>query len=103
MDGSILALVFTFLGGTSVTAIITGLFNLKKNKADVTDASVRTVLEIEKIAMERYASTNEKLSIVEKLLSEVKDELEAYKAYVDVLTDLLKKNNIEVPKMDRDV
>lgn len=96
---TILSMIFTFIGGGTFTTIVAGFFNARKNKVDSTDVAVKTALEIEKIAMERYTSTNEKLIIVEQLLGEVKDELQAYKEYVDVLTDILDRNKIEYPEM----
>lgn len=79
--------------------------NRCKSKTDIANMNVEAAIELQKIAMENYTTTNEKLNVAmsqmettKQILIDVQIDLDKAKAYIRVLEDLLKRNNINIPK-----
>jgi hypothetical protein len=81
-----------------VVALIPYIASKKKNTADTHSVVVKDALSLENIAVERYKTAEEKLAMAEQLLKETRQELEAYKDYINYLHDLLDKSGIEYKK-----
>jgi len=100
----------TLLGGGGVFVVVKAILEWhlgrKKQKFEVSELQVKTAMELEMRAMERYGQASAKLDAVEKLLLEVrselmeaKKELEIHRDYIEKLKSLLKKHKITVPEM----
>lgn len=111
MDTATMVMIFsTLLGGGGVFVVVKAILEWhlgrKKQKFEVSELQVKTAMELEMRAMERYGQASAKLDAVEKLLLEVrselmeaKKELEIHRDYIEKLKSLLKKHKITVPEM----
>ena len=85
--------------------VIKSALDRKRNKAETdgvkknTDAQyIENSMRIEKIAVDRYISADEKLRTVEALLAEVRKELEAEREYILVLRNFIRGLGAEPPE-----
>lgn len=93
-------------GGLMITLLnVWANRNRCKSKTDIANMNVEAAIELQKIAMENYTNTNEKLNVAmsqmettKQILIEVQVDLDKAKAYIKVLEDLLRRNNISIPK-----
>ena len=98
---AIMTMIFTFLGTSGGLAIIQAITSRKKNNQEVTTSTIKNAMELEKVAVERWKSSLDKIDAAEKLLIEVRKEMELKDAYIIVIKDLLKKHDIPVPKQKK--
>jgi hypothetical protein len=94
----LVTVIVALLGGGGFVALINAYFGRHKNKAEVTDLHVKTAIELERVAMERYSTVSRNLDEAEKYLAEARKELAAYRSYVKELEDLLIKHDIDIPE-----
>jgi soluble cytochrome b562 len=108
---NLLIALCSLIGGGGGLAVLQSMLNRKKNKVEITDQSIKTALDLEKLSKERYIEEvennnklQEKLRQAEKLLSEVRRELhnkemelERYRLYIDVLINKLVEADLDVP------
>ena len=85
--------------------IIKSIIERKRHKAETdgvkknTDAQyIENSMKIERIAVDRYISADEKLKAVEALLEEVRKELEAEREYILVLRNFIRDLGAEPPE-----
>jgi len=114
----IMTVVVSLLGGGGLVAIVNAFVGRRRNKSEVTDINVKTAIELEKMAMQRYNEASESLDNAYKLLNESKHELmdlrkemtelkreldevkcdfETYYTYAKLLKSVLQDNDIPVP------
>ena len=114
----VLTVILAVLGGGGFVAIFNAIVTRKKNRSEVTDINVKTAVELERMAMNRYTEASQSLDTAQKMLAEAKHELleakrelsdakrelieashnyDIYRRRCVVLEDLLQKNGIEVP------
>ena len=91
------------VGGIAAT-VVQGLINRRKHKSEAKklDAERSTItvensIRLEGIAMQRYNNAMDKLDAAEKLLEEVRKDLQAERDYVRLLVMTLNRHNITVP------
>ena len=97
---------FSLISGGIGLTVINSLLNRKKNKVEITDQSIRTALDLEKLSKERYFDEVErntlitnKLHEVAKLLVDIKVELVKKNHYIDTLKKILIDNDIKIPDL----
>ena len=94
---TLMTAVMALIGGGGLVAIVQAVAGRRKNNSEVTDINVKTAIELERVAMERYNDTAKRMEAAEQLLAELRLEQELNRSYINVLTDLLHKNGIPVP------
>jgi hypothetical protein len=97
---------FGMIGGGVGLTIAQAIINRKKNKADITQQSIESVLGIEKVANKRYLEEVERNKLIEsklrdaqQLIWDAKLELEKKNQYIDMLARILRNNNLDFPEM----
>jgi len=95
---TIVAAVFSLLGGGGIVAVVQAIVGKRRNKLEADGLVVKHAIELEKVAVDRYMTSIQRLDMAEKLLLEVRRELEASQTYVDKCLDLLRKNGIPIPE-----
>jgi len=97
--------------GGFIATLVVLWFNRKKTKAETNVThiegaaqTVKTSMMMEELAVERYmqevrshADTMSKISCLERMLSEVKEEMKKREEYIVILEKTLIKNGIEIP------
>ena len=97
----ILTIFMSILGGGGFVAIIQAIAGRRKNKSEVTDILVKKAIELESVASARYIDVSRTLETAERYLAEAKLELEVYRSYVSVLTDLCRNHGITIPEIHK--
>lgn len=95
MELSVLVTLVTgVLGSNVVVAWITVIFSKKRTHAEATDITVKTALELEARAHERYRDTSVALEEAERILQSVKEQLQEQESYICYLRSLLREADI---------
>ena len=87
--------ILAAIGGGSISIIVQAIANKGKTKVESESVLVKSALDIEEIAMNRYTTAEQKLNKIKAELDEVKGEMAHDKRYISYLVDLLIKNNIK--------
>lgn len=91
----VITLISGFLGSNVVVAWITLLFSRKKSQAETTEITVKTALELERRAHDRYRDTSVALEEAERILQTVKEQLQEQEKYITYLREILVGASIE--------
>ena len=94
---AIVALVGGFLGSNVVVAVLTNIFNKKRNTTEIANINIKAALELEARAHDRYKSASEALAAAESLLSFTRTQLQEYEEYIETLQGILDTNRIVYP------
>ncbi|MCL2838288.1 MAG: hypothetical protein FWE04_04375 [Oscillospiraceae bacterium] len=91
-------LVLTVVGSGGLVALIQGVFTRKKTKVDTESITVKNAMNLESIAIERYTSTLEKLAAAERIIADIRKEMENDRQYILVLQEFIYSHGFEVPE-----
>ncbi len=93
-----ISLASTAVGSSALTAVITKWLDRKKSGAEATEILVRSALQIEKQATERYTSAAEALEAAQAALTTARLEIGGLEDYIVQLHELLDEAGIEYPE-----
>ena len=79
------------------TLILGWILGRKKRNADTNHVTVTTALAIEERVTTRYNAAIASLDLAQRALDEARAEIRGLEDYVDVLHDILRKHNIDIP------
>ena len=97
MGIDVMTLIVAVLSCGALTALIQVLAARKRNRVDIDQTVVKTVLEIEAVATTRYKDAAQEIADAKSRITYAESKLKEYEKYIDVLKELLQKNGINIP------
>ena len=95
---AIIYILVSFVGGGAVcAALIKGVFEKKKVKADSASTLIDSAIQLSEASAKRYASISEHLELSEKHLAEARKQLIYERNYNAILEAELLKNGVPIP------
>ena len=99
-----ISLAPTFITGLLGSNVIVALFTAKRSKrkthAEATDITVKTALELERRAHDRYKDVSATLEEAERLLRSIRVDLQEQECYISFLRGILDDAGLEYPSKD---
>ena len=95
---TVLNLIGILISGSVTTVIVTGIINMKKNKAETTSTLVSAAVEAQKICMENFTTISAEFNHLKNSFTELEKKFRLLKEYIDVTDDLLRRNGISIPE-----
>ena len=94
------ALITGLLGSNVIVAWFTVRLSKRKTHAEATDITVKTALELERRAHDRYKDVSATLEEAERLLRSIRVDLQEQECYISFLRGILDDAGLEYPSMD---
>ena len=93
--------LITGLPGSNVlVALFTARLSKRKTHAEATDITVKTALELERRAHDRYKDVSATLEEAERLLRSIRVDLQEQEHYISFLRGILDDAGLEYPSKD---
>lgn len=93
-------LITGLLGSNVLVALLTARLSKRKTHAEATDITVKTALELERRAHDRYKDVSEALEEAERLLRSIRVDLQEQECYISFLRGILDDAGLEYPSKD---
>ena len=94
------AFVATVVGSSTMSVVATFFFTRRKTATEVTAQSVKTALEVEQRAFDRYTSAQQALDTAQQALNLARAEIRSLEDYVEELHAILDEVGIAYPERD---
>ena len=94
------ALITGLLGSNVLVALFTARLSKRKTHAEATDITVKTALELERRAHDRYKDVSATLEEAERLLRSIRVDLQEQECYISFLRGILDDAGLEYPSKD---
>ncbi len=93
-------LITGLLGSNVLVALFTARLSKRKTHAEATDITVKTALELERRAHDRYKDVSATLEEAERLLRSIRVDLQEQERYISFLREILDDAGLEYPSKD---
>ena len=93
-------LITGLLGSNVLVALFTARLSKRKTHAEATDITVKTALELERRAHDRYKDVSATLEEAERLLRSIRVDLREQECYISFLRGILDDAGLEYPSKD---
>ena len=93
-------LITGLLGSNVLVALFTARLSKRKTHAEATDITVKTALELERRAHDRYVDVSDALEEAERLLRTIRVDLQEQECYISFLRGILDDAGLEYPSKD---
>ena len=93
-------LITGLLGSNVLVALFTARLSKRKTHAEATDITVKTALELERRAHDRYKDVSATLEEAERLLRSIRVDLQEQECYISFLRGILDDAGLEYPSKD---
>ena len=93
-------LITGLLGSNVLVALFTARLSKRKTHAEATDITVKTALELERRAHDRYKDVSATLEEAERLLRSIRVDLQEQECYISFLRGILDDAGLEYPSRD---
>ena len=93
-------LITGLLGSNVLVALFTARLSKRKTHAEATDITVKTALELERRAHDRYKDVSATLEEAERLLRSIRVDLQEQERYISFLRGILDDAGLEYPSKD---
>ena len=93
-------LITGLLGSNVLVALFTARLSKRKTHAEATDITVKTALELERRAHDRYKDVSATLEEAERLLRSIRVDLQEQECYISFLREILDDAGLEYPSKD---
>ena len=93
-------LITGLLGSNVLVALFTARLSKRKTYAEATDITVKTALELERRAHDRYKDVSATLEEAERLLRSIRVDLQEQERYISFLRGILDDAGLEYPSKD---
>ena len=93
-------LITGLLGSNVLVALFTARLSKRKTHAEATDITVKTALELERRAHDRYKDVSATLEEAERLLRSIRVDLQEQEHYISFLRGILDDAGLEYPSKD---
>ena len=93
-------LITGLLGSNVLVALFTARLSKRKTHAEATDLTVKTALELERRAHDRYKDVSATLEEAERLLRSIRVDLQEQECYISFLRGILDDAGLEHPSKD---
>ena len=93
-------LITGLLGSNVLVALFTARLSKRKTHAEATDITVKTALELERRAHDRYKDVSATLEEAERLLRSIRVYLQEQERYISFLRGILDDAGLEYPSKD---
>ncbi len=93
-------LITGLLGSNVLVALFTARLSKRKTHAEATDITVKTALELERRAHDRYVDVSDALEEAERLLRSIRVDLQEQERYISFLREILDDAGLEYPSKD---
>ena len=93
-------LITGLLGSNVLVALFTAKMAKRKTHAEATDITVKTALELERRAHDRYKDVSATLEEAERLLRSIRVDLQEQECYISFLRGILDDAGLEYPSKD---
>ena len=90
-------LITGLLGSNVLVALFTARLSKRKTHAEATDITVKTALELERRAHDRYKDVSATLEEAERLLRSIRVDLQEQERYISFLREILDDAGLEYP------
>ena len=93
-------LITGLLGSNVLVALFTARLSKRKTHAEATDITVKTALELERRAHDRYKDVSATLEEAERLLRSIRVDLQEQECYISFLREILDDAGLEYPSKE---
>ena len=93
-------LITGLLGSNVLVALFTARLSKRKTHAEATDITVKTALELERRAHDRYKDVSATLEEAERLLRSIRVDLQEQECYISFLRGILDDAGLAYPSKD---
>ena len=93
-------LITGLLGSNVIVALFTAKLSKRKTQAEATDITVKTALELERRAHDRYVDVSDALEEAERLLRTIRVDLQEQECYISFLRGILDDAGLEYPSKE---
>ena len=93
-------LITGLLGSNVLVALFTAKLSKRKTQAEATDITVKTALELERRAHDRYVDVSDALEEAERLLRTIRVDLQEQECYISFLRGILDDAGLEYPSKE---
>ena len=93
-------LITGLLGSNVLVALFTARLSKRKTHAEATDITVKTALELERRAHDRYKDVSATLEEAERLLRSIRADLQEQEYYISFLRGILDDAGLEYPSKE---
>lgn len=93
-------LITGLLGSNVLVALFTARLSKRKTHVEATDITVKTALELERRAHDRYKDVSATLEEAERLLRSIRVDLQEQERYISFLRGILDDAGLEYPSKD---
>ena len=93
-------LITGLLGSNVIVALFTAKMSKRKTHAEATDITVKTALELERRAHDRYKDVSEALEEAERLLRSIRVDLQEQECYISFLRGILDDAGLGYPSKE---